>query len=332
MTREEIITNCKARSDLFRNIRSFLSQKDFLEADTPVLSTNLIPEPTIENFSTVFDNGYNKKRQLYMIPSPEVFIKQLISKNIGSVFEFSKCFRNAEQIGKIHNPEFTMLEYYTMDSDENDNIALTEEMIAKTAIPGTPDFVLAPFKKISVHDAMYTYAEKTDLDKLQNPAKLREKARSLGLPSIPSSESWEDTFNRIFINFVEPGLPKDRPIFLDRYPQQINCLAVREGNYRRRWELYIGGIEVANCYLEETDKEIISDYYRKEYAVLCSQRGITGTVIPDINPSFPDFFTSDYPKCSGVAMGMDRLLQLEMRKKDIGGVILFPFSDMILTN
>lgn len=313
-------------------MRNFFEKKDYLEVDTPTLSTHLIPEPTIKNFESIYDDGYNNRRSMYLIPSPEVFMKELIGKGVGSVYQFSKCFRNSEQIGEIHNPEFTMLEYYSMDMDEQDSIQLTEQLLKETALPNAPDYIFKPFKKLTVNEAIYHYAEKIDLDNLQKPYLLREAAKKLGLASIPDNECWEDTFNRIFINFVEPNLPKDIPVLLDKYPQQIECLASRDGNYRKRWELYINGVEVANCYKEETNENVIDDYYRKEYTILSSERAITGEVIPDIDPNYPKIFSSDYPHCSGVAMGMDRLLMLEMNKKDIRGVILFPFSDMLVKN
>ena len=263
---------------------------------------------------------------MYMIPSPEIFIKKLLASGSGSVFEISKCFRNCEQLGQSHNPEFTMLEYYTVGFDEKDSIALTQDMIRKTALSGCPASVLEDFEILSVREAMKRYA-KVDIDELQNPRDLRKAAQDLGLP-IPGPESWDDTFNRIFINFVETSISKDHPVCLTDYPKQIECLAKASGNYRRRWELYINGLEVANCYLEETDKEIAKDYYRREYQKLLSLRSDNGKVIPDVDDSFCETL-SKLPKCSGVAIGLDRLLMVESDAKDIDDVLLFPFSQMI---
>ena len=315
-----------ARSALYENVRRFFSSRSYLEVETPTLSPDLIPEATIDNFGTNFINEFQGSREMYMIPSPEIFIKKLIAQGCGSVFEISKCFRNCEQLGTIHNPEFTMLEYYTVGYDEKDSIGLTQTMLRETAIDGCPKSVTAGFEVLSVRDAVKKYAN-IDLDKLQNPRDLRAAADRLGLP-IPGPEPWDDTFNRIFINFVETSLPKDHPVCLVDYPKQIECLAVESGNYRRRWELYIGGIEVANCYLEETDPEVARTYYRKEYQKLLALRSGNGKTIPDIDDSFCDVLAK-LPKCSGVAIGMDRLLMLEMGLEDIDDVLLFPFSSML---
>ena len=320
------INAAKARSLLYANIRNYFSERGYLEVETPTLSPDLIPEATIDNFGTTFINEFQGSREMYMIPSPEIFIKKLLASGSGSVFEISKCFRNCEQLGQSHNPEFTMLEYYTVGFDEKDSIALTQDMIRKTALSCCPASVLEDFEILSVREAMKRYA-KVDIDELQNPRDLRKAAQDLGLP-IPGPESWDDTFNRIFINFVETSISKDHPVCLTDYPKQIECLAKASGNYRRRWELYIGGLEVANCYLEETDKDIAKDYYRREYQKLLSLRSDNGKVIPDVDDSFCETL-SKLPKCSGVAIGLDRLLMVESAAKYIDDVLLFPFSQMI---
>jgi len=320
------IDAAKARSLLYANIRNYFNDRGYLEVETPTLSPDLIPEATIDNFGTTFINEFQGSREMYMIPSPEIFIKKLLASGSGSLYEISKCFRNCEQLGQSHNPEFTMLEYYTVGYDEKDSIKLTQDMIRSTALPFCPTSVLQDFEILSVRDAMLRYA-KIDIDELQNPKDLRKAAEDLGLP-IPGPESWDDTFNRIFINFVETSISKDHPVCLTDYPKQIECLAVAQGNYRRRWELYINGLEVANCYLEETDEDIARSYYRREYQKLVSLRSDNGKVIPDVDDSFCETL-SNLPKCSGVAIGLDRLLMVETGAKDIDDVLLFPFSKMI---
>ena len=100
----------KARAELYRNIRSFFSDRNYLEVFTPSLSPSLIPEPTIKVFSTLFKNEFVGEKEFYLIPSPEIFMKEMIASGSGSIFQISSCFRNSEQLGDVHNPEFTMLE------------------------------------------------------------------------------------------------------------------------------------------------------------------------------------------------------------------------------
>lgn len=311
-------------------MRRYFDEHGYTEVDTPILSPDLIPEPTIENFATTFSNEFVGSRELYLVPSPEIYMKRLIAQGSGSIYQFSHCFRNSEQLGRQHNPEFTMLEYYTVDADEQDSIAITEELLANTALPGCPEHLLPPFRKMTVAQACKKYAG-VDLDKVQDPKTLRAEAGRLGLHLPDAPESWEETFNRIFLTFVEPSIPQDRPLVLCEYPAQIECLATKTSGrpYRRRWEMYAGGVEVANCYDEERDADTVRNYYRKAYAELIRRRNSTETVIPDIDLSFADCFDVGFPQCSGVAMGMDRLLMLQLGKSSIEGVILFPFSAMM---
>lgn len=318
------------RSELMRAMRNWFAEHKYLEVSTPIIATNLIPEPTIANFSTQYLSEFYASRELYLIPSPEIHMKPIIAATKRSIYQIIPCFRNREQIGSYHNPEFTMLEYYTVGADDTDSIAITEELIAKTALKDTPEHVLPPFKKMSVAEACQLYGG-FDLDKTQTSSALRAHAQRLGLHVPFEVESWEATFNRIFLNFVEPNLPQEKPLILFDYPQQIECLAKKHQGrpYRRRWELYAGGIELANCYDEEQDKEIVKDYYREQYAILVANRSQTGEVIPDIDFAFANIFDEGFPQCSGVAMGIDRLLMLQGNYKTIGDLILFNLSGSI---
>ncbi|AEC02542.1 Lysine--tRNA ligase [Parasphaerochaeta coccoides DSM 17374] len=320
----------KQRSRLLKAMRSWFDSHGYLEVDTPLLSPDLIPEPTIHTFATTFSHEFLGSREFYLVPSPEVFMKKLLAAGSGSIYQFSHCFRNNEQIGSHHNPEFTMLEYYTLDADEQDSMALTEELLAATAPKNCPDHLLPPFRKMSMAAACHAYAG-IDLEKNQDVRDLRRAALRLGLSLPEEPESWEDTFNRIFLTFVEPSLPQDKPLVLDKYPIQIECLAAEDetGPWRKRWEMYAGGVELANCYDEMRDAQKIRAYYRKEYAKLSTERSQNGAVIPDADLSFADIFTKDFPRCSGVAMGMDRLLMLQTGITSLKGVILFPFPAML---
>ncbi|MCI6673516.1 MAG: amino acid--tRNA ligase-related protein [Sphaerochaetaceae bacterium] len=315
------------RSALLRQMRAFFDGKDYTEVDTPLLSPDLIPEATIQDFETTFTNEFLGSRNFYLVPSPEVFMKRLIAEGFGSIYQFCHCFRNSEQVGEVHNPEFTMLEYYTVGYDEQDSIPLTEELIASTAPKGTAKDLLPPFRKMTMQEALWEFAH-VDLDACQRQADLQEACKRLDLMTSDKPEPWEDTFNRIFLTLVEPNLPQDKPLVLDRYPQQIECLAKREGNYRKRWEMYMRGVEIANCYDEERDVETVRDYYRREYAKLVSERTDSGLPIPDVDLSFADVFRH-FPQTSGVAMGIDRLLMVQAGETELGALLLFPFSAML---
>lgn len=315
----------RKRSELYMRIRRFFLGRDYLEVFTPTLSTSLIPEPTIRNFETEFINEFMPRRKMYLIPSPEIFMKRMIAEGSPSIFQISQCFRNAEQLGTIHNPEFSMLEYYSLDFDEEDSIALTHEFLKETALEEADGKIRKKPLVMSVKEAVWQYSH-FDLDEAQSVEKIRIEAEKRG-HVIPSDEAWDDTFNRIFITDVEPSLPKDSPVILKDYPVQIDCLAEKKNDfYRARWEMYIDGIEIANCYREETDKRRTREYYEKEYAILKCEREKSDEVIPAVDYSFCDI---EMRKSSGVAIGLDRLLMVELGKNDIEDVLPFSFRKMM---
>ncbi len=314
----------KGRSELTKQIRLFFEQHEYIEVSTPILSRTLIPESTIHAFATQYISDIHPSRELYLVPSPEIFMKPLLKELGQSIYQISKCFRNKEQLGHLHNIEFTMLEYYTIGADDIESIQITEELLYKSSLDGTPDYALPPFKKMSVQEATKKYAS-IDLDRVQTIPLIRKAATSLGLTLPVTVESWEDTFHRIFLTFVEPNLPKDKPVILTQYPAQIECLAkqIPQLPYRKRWEMYIGGVEIANCYDEEINRDKVRSFYEKEYAKLISERRMSADVIPDIDYSFADIFDETYPPSSGVAIGLDRLLMVQLGRNSLEDLILF---------
>ncbi len=310
------------RSTLLNNIRSYFTGKDYLEVFTPSLSPYLIPEPTIRVFQTRFSNEFVGERDFFLIPSPEVYMKQMLASGSPSIFQISQCFRNAEQLGDVHNPEFTMLEYYTLGFTDSQSIPLTTDMIRSCAVEER-DWMNREPLVITVEEAMWESAE-VDLIKAQDYGFLKEEAERKGLHPA-ENESWEDTFNRIFLTYVEPWLPEGRLVYLRDYPVQIECLAREypDRPYRKRWEMYINGTEIANCYDEETDSRKIRLYCEKEQKRLVEERRQTGEAVSTFSPSFPDL---PLPQSSGVAIGLDRLLMAETGEKEIAPLLSFPMS------
>ncbi|MGH0053038.1 MAG: amino acid--tRNA ligase-related protein, partial [Sphaerochaetaceae bacterium] len=185
-------TAVQKRSWMNKTIRTFFDAHSYTEVDTPMLSPTLIPEATIENFSTRFENPFLPSKDLYLVPSPEIYMKQLIAEGMGNLYQITHCFRNSEQLGNFHNIEFSMLEYYTIDANEQDSIALTENLLASLLTDDSPDFLSPPFRRMTVEEAMFTYA-KIDLKKHQRWESLAAEARKLGLSLPKEPERWEDT-------------------------------------------------------------------------------------------------------------------------------------------
>ena len=326
MNRESILQ----RSKLYTNTRNHFTGKGYLEVETPTIAAELIPEPAIHLFETSFSSPFHPSSLRWLIPSPEIFMKMLLADGSENIFQISRCFRNSEQIGTYHNPEFTMLEWYTIDADYRDSIAHTEEYISAVAPAGTPEHLLPPFRIASMHDLCFSHAG-IDLDRLHTLEKMRTAAAGLGLSESNTQETWESLFNRIFLTLVEPEIPQDHPLVITDYPAQIHCLASNkfQSPYKERWELYAGGIELANCYTEETDPIRIEEFFREESAALAASTDDPHTVIPDTPQGYHNLFNNPekpFPNCSGTAIGLDRLLMLLGGYDTIEGVILFPLS------
>ncbi|MDR2158748.1 MAG: LysR family transcriptional regulator [Treponema sp.] len=331
------------RARIIRRVRDFFDRKQYLETDTPLLAPDLIPETCLEVFQTARvpppESAIQSGEPCWLIPSPELWMKRLIARHGVSMYQICKCFRNGESTGRLHSPEFTMLEYYTMDADYLDSLDLTEELFVfllenqdgeRPAPPGS----FPPFLRITVADAfsrwagfdLYAAAER-------GPAALAGEARRLGLDPPPGLDT-AALYDLIFVHAVEPKLPRDRPAALLDYPAFVPCLAKR-GKDRRtveRWELYVNGVELANCYSEETDAEAVRRYFDAEGAAKRRHALVPHAVdggywklfLPKKNAAGE---TIPFPRCSGVAMGLDRLVMALTGRKTIDGVLPFPLRE-----
>lgn len=310
----------RARSRILSATRDFFLSRGYLETDTPALAPSLIPETCLEAFATEFVHPYRPGMPLYLIPSPEVWMKRLIAETRMSVFQVCKAFRNAESVGRLHNPEFTMLEYYTVGGSTATNIGLTEELFRACALADTPAWAMPPFRRMTMAEAFREFA-RLDLDRLADSGAMREAARSLGLLA-GDHLAWEDAFNVVFLSVVEPALPQDRPLVLDEYPAGVECLArdIPGTMYKERWELYVRGVEVANCFTETADHAEVRRYFDSQTAKKA------GALVPHaVDPDYPDLFR-DFPACSGVAVGFDRMAMSLLGASSLSEVIAFPFG------
>lgn len=317
----------KERSQITGQVRSFFLKKSYLEVETPLLSPDLIPESSIEIFKTEMINPYRKNKDLYLIPSPEIWMKKLLSQGSGDIFQICKSFRNSEQSGKQHNSEFTMLEWYKTDFNYLDNITETEDLFYSLVTDETQEHLKPPFVRMSMEEAFVRLAG-FSLEKNYSEDQLREQCRRLAI-EISDDDSWEVLFNRIFIQIVEPSLPQEKPLILYNYPSRIKTLAkdLPGTVWSERWELYVGGMELANCFTEEKNTEKILEYYKEEKDL----KDKFSPVSHPIDEKYNEYFGDNFPDCSGVAMGMDRLIMLLTGESSIEGVILFPLNAIITT-
>jgi lysyl-tRNA synthetase class 2 len=307
----------RERARIIRETRQFFDGRGYLETDTPLLAPELIPESCLEVFETLRlpppGSKTRQKEPRWLIPSPEIWMKKLIAQHGVDMYQVCKCFRNGESSGRFHSPEFTMLEYYTMDADYRDSLLLTEELF--TAL-GAPPELRPPFERISMEEAFRRWAG-FSLGEAARGGRLGEEARRLGLDP-PAGTGDAGLYDLIFIHAVEPRLPRDRPLALMDYPAFVPCLAQKKaGGTVERWELYVRGLELANCYTEETDPVEIWRFFEAEAA----EKEKSALVPHRVDRNFS---SQRLPRCSGVALGLDRLIMALCGRSSIDGVLPFP--------
>ncbi|MDR1838372.1 MAG: LysR family transcriptional regulator [Treponema sp.] len=310
------------RASVIKQVRCFFDSRNYLELDTPLLSPDLIPESCLEVFETkrLFPGGSKEEsRSLYLISSPEIWMKKIIARHRVNVYQICKCFRNGESSGRLHNSEFTMLEYYTMNADYMDSLALTEELFAYLAQQMQSPFINPPFERITVTEAFERWAGFDLFETAGKDGAMEAQARRLGLEPL-SGMTMTELYDLIFIHAVEPYLKTGKPVALIDYPAFVPCLAKKSPNGKtaERWELYYNGIELANCFSEETDPQEVKDFFINEEREKQKNAIVRHKVDHDYWKTFADF-----PRCSGVAMGLDRLIMALTERSTIDAVLPF---------
>lgn len=313
----------RARAEILRRLRAFFDAREYLAVETPQLTRTPIPEAHLQLFATTLAPA---GEALFLLPSPEYHLKQLLAAGSGNLYEITHSFRNAETPGPWHSPEFTMLEYYTVHADGTDSLRLTRELLRELGEPTPP-------LEITMEDAWLRWAG-IDLTatlagtEQENRDLLAREALQRGLClKIEPDETWEDLFQRIFLSHVEPGLPRDRPVFLTRYPAAVPTLARRIPGtpWADRWELYLGGIEIANCFGEETDPAVIQRFMNHQAQEKHPDQSGTGPACQPPEPWDPSFLQPPalLPPSSGVALGVDRLVMHLLGEDSLQRVISF---------
>jgi len=326
----------RERSRIIKQVRSFFDSRNYLETDTPLLSPDLIPESCLDVFQTLRlspKGSLTPDKPCWLVPSPEIWMKRLIAQHRVNLYQICKCFRNGESSGRWHSPEFTMLEYYTMQADYMDSLKLTEELFAFFLGEGYKNGnesaeLSPPFIKITMEEAFSRWAGFDLYKAAESPSAMEKETRKLGL-CPPPGLSVPELYDLIFIHAVEPNLKLERPVAIIDYPAFVPCLAKKvsggktRGKTVERWELYVRGIELANCYSEETSAKEVRAFFESEKAA----KEKNALVPHKVDDDYWKLFSSKekpFPECSGAAMGLDRLIMVLTGRKTIDGVLPFP--------
>lgn len=313
-----------ARSRIIAGIRAFLIERGFLEVETPMMHP--IPGGATAKPFVTHHNALGV--DLYLRIAPELYLKRLIVGGFPRVFEINRNFRN-EGISTIHNPEFTMLEFYVSYADYHDLIVLTEEMVAslaqqilgKTVIEyqGQQLTLTPPWRRWSYHQSIIE-VNKLDPAVLSDRTQALAAARRLNVP-VDSDDSLFNIVNAIFEETVEPNL--QQPTFITDYPIEISPLARRKDSdpsLTDRFELYIAGREIANAFSELNDPLD----QRERFEGQAAQREAGDEEAHLVDEDFLRALEFGMPPTAGEGIGIDRLIMLFTDQASIRDVVLFP--------
>ena len=316
LTNPESLEVFKVRAEIVNNMRSFLVNENFVEVETPMMHP--IPGGATARPFVTHHNSLNM--DLFLRVAPELYLKRLVVGGFEKVFEINRNFRN-EGLSTRHNPEFTMLEFYTAFVDSNFQMDFVEKMfkaIVKT-LSSKYRIFKKPFLKLSMDEAILknTPLKKKDL---QDPEQLREFCSQQKI-KVDDQASISIIKNEVFEACVENKLIE--PTFITEYPIEISPLAkasTSNPDIAERFELFIGGKEIANGFSELNDPEDQAKRFKDQVA----KKDSGDKEAMHYDEDYIEALEHGLPPCAGVGVGIDRLTMLITGTESIRDVLLFP--------
>jgi len=296
-----IKANLERRALIYDLIRVFFRSEGFLEVETPLLVPTVAPEKYIAPFAV---NGW------FLSTSPEMHMKRLLAAGYSKIFQICHSFRKSER-GQLHNPEFTMMEWYRVGADYMGIMQDTERLVCTLA------------NKLCSGSTIRYQGKNIDLTPTWPRVTVRDAfLRSAGWD--PFTRLDEERFEVDLVEKVIPSFDAGRPTVLLDYPVAMASLArLRAGSppVAERAEVFIGGLELANAYSELNDAAEQERRFNQEIEAL-KREGKRSVVMPEkFLKSLPDL-----PECGGIALGIDRLVMLFCDAASIDEVIAFPWD------
>lgn len=321
---QEVREVFRTRSRIVQILREYFTSHGFLEVETPIMQS-IVGGATARPFST-HHNALDI--DLYLRIAPELYLKRLLVGGFDKVFELGRNFRN-EGISIQHNPEFTMLEFYEAYITYEDLMMRTEELFSRIAeeIKGRMVFsyqgcmvnLAPPWRRMTLEEALIEIGKVPKGD-LENRKGLVERLKALGAP-VKGNEKTGKLWTKLFDLLIEPKLIQ--PTFISHYPIDVSPLA-RENQenpeFTDRFELFIGGREIANAFSELNDPR----KQRQRFEEQIASRGDDDKVPPELDKDFIRALEIGMPPAAGEGIGVDRVIMLFTDSPSIRDVILFP--------
>lgn len=336
----ERLPRLKVRNAVRDAIRSFFTERNFLEVDTAALQTSPGLEPHLSAFETeqMLPGRAGSAGRLYLHTSPEFAMKKLLAGGLERIWQLCHVFRNAEG-SSAHHCEFSMIEWYRAGEDYrtlmDDSIALVRAAAMAAGTPvlewkGQACDPFAPWQILTVAEAFRLYAEidlmATYEDAPLSPRRdrLADEAGRIGIRT-DDGDRWDDIFFRIFLERIEPELGQETPTILCEYPVSMAALSrpkPDEPLVCERFEIYACGLELANAFGELTDPDIQLARFEADMDL---KQTLYGERYP-IDGEFIAALRHGLPQSSGIALGFDRLVMLVTGAEDIRDILWSPIG------
>lgn len=309
----------KKRAALNSAVRSFFAQREVLEVQTPVLSHAAPTAPYLDSFSTAFNQG-TSQQPLYLHTSPEFAMKRLLAAGSGAIYQICPVFRNGEA-GRVHSPEFTMLEWYRPDFTLEALMDEVDDLLQRILNS-------QPAQRISYQQA---FQQTLNIDVF---AVSTDTLSQLAMTHIKGvTKEWaneRDAWLELLMSeVVEPTFVQGNcPVMVYDFPESQAQLAKTYQNSQgeqvaARFEVYVGGVELANGYDELLDAEVLAKRFERDN----QYREAQGLPIMPIDHNLLASMQQGLPACSGVALGLDRLFMLQLGKSAIDEVTPIRFDN-----
>lgn len=304
------------RAQLLSQIRKFFSARNVLEVETPLMCHTSVTDPFIESIPVSLRFSTQQRPLTYYLQtSPEYAMKRLLAAGSGAIYQICKAFRQGE-VGRFHNPEFSMLEWYQPNYNHHQLMDEMDELLrcllkCAPAIRYAYSDLFANFLNINVHDI--------------NCEQLKKIAQGCDL-EIMGDITDDDTWLQLLMDhIIETQLTSSTPVFIYDFPASQSALAKLndvEPPTAARFEVYIHGIELANGFYELQN----ADEQRARFEKNLASRQALGAQPMLMDELFLAALTSGLPDCSGVALGIDRLLMIAAQKQNIAEIISFDIN------
>jgi lysyl-tRNA synthetase class 2 len=305
----------QARARLLAELRAFFAERGVLEVETPVLSAAANPDPAIEPLHLDADLTGTGKRRWYLQTSPEFPMKRLLAAGSGPIYQVCKVFR-ADERGRRHHPEFTMLEWYRPGFSLGELMDEVAQLMRR--LLGRPKL---PMERMGYRDL---FRQRLGVDPWTTSAgQLRAVAAARGLTGVDALDLARDAWLDLLLSHcLEPELGQARLTFVHDYPPGQAALARVEGEpaVARRFELYVQGMELANGFDELLD----AGEQQGRFARDLERRAARGQQPLPADQRLLAALDAGLPSCAGVALGLDRLLMCALGAEHIDDILAFP--------